>query len=321
MKNEGIMKKGKRILSIAITSAAFLLIICAACLAMLELAADAVRLPAGGQGSISPGREGLSSYLAEKRQKDFDEGRTSMGADTEEILDEEADSEDNPMCQDLYGKDGTLLWRGLGKDQAENASKEAIDKFCEAYGEHCEEAEEVTQDTPLPADDSGTPRDRLMLLCAQYDRRIPYGAGGYSYYSGYFKAEGKDNEYHGQNSSGGGLCGLGYAIWAYRNALGKTPSALRDKRADTGRMYRISPEGLQPGDFCIAHDEAGTRYGIVTGEYGGRHVVAICDSTPLQGFPAGASHFAYIEDETDECLGECFPVPFQEYYRLKEMED
>lgn len=325
MNERRIKAKIKKSLSIAITSAFFFFVICIVFLAILELAANEIHLPNGEQTNLSlqtEDREGLSFYLMEKRQEDFDDGRASMDMDTEEILDEEADSEDNPMCQDLYGEDGTLLWKGLEKHQAENANEEDIDKFCEVYGKYCDESEEMTQDTPLPINDSGTARDRLMLLCAQYDRGIPYGADGYSYYKGYFKAEERDNTpCLRQNSSDGGLCGLGYAIWTYRNVLGKTPSAFRDKKADTGRMSRISLENLQPGDFCIAHDETGTRYGIVAGEYKECHVVTICDSTPLQGFPAGASHFTYITGETDECLGECFPVPFQEYYRLKEMEE
>lgn len=268
-------------------------------------------------------REELSEYLSGKRQADYETGESSMGRDTDEILQEDnLDCEDDPMCQNLYDSHGNLLWKGLSREKMKNADGKTKKSFAAAYEKYCTDKEEVTQESILTIEAIGTKYDRLTMLCTKYNESIPYGENGYSYYKGYYKEKKCDNTpYIKKGIPGNGLCGLGYVTWVYRNILGKTPDALYDKQLDKEHLTLIKLKKIKTGDLCIEETSNGVRYGVVIGKYKGLHIVSMCDCIPRKNFPTGVNHYTYIYEETKNSLGSYFPVSFTGYYRLPEMED
>lgn len=218
------------------------------------------------------------------------------------------------MCQDLYDADGNIIWKGISVEEAENPTEELQTEFEKAYKLWEMRSAEANEDVELVIDENLDFEGRLLNLCIDYNESIPYSPDGYSYCLGYFDRTETSDVITGD---GGGLCGLGYLTWVFRNCLGYTPDYLAKNSLHEDKLTPIAVKELQTGDICVYESKHGNKYGVVVGKAEGHPVVSVCDNVAdSEQFVNGCNHMCYIKSDYDELMGKHLPIDFNKFYRI-----
>lgn len=226
--------------------------------------------------------------------------------------------------------DGSVLWRGVSKEEYDNMSAEEKKTVEEEYSMvenkilGGTDRADLTEDTTIEhLLYNGSVYENIASLCLDYNEGIPFSYKGRSYAIGFnLQTEGYDNTEY-PVGSGYGLDGPGYLIWLYRNALGYTPEALKGafsyKKLENNR---VDYDELQIGDICAtAATDTNVVYGVVAGFSDGIPIVSVCNNDSTVLFPYGCNHLVYIKSVKDEVLGNYEPIDFTVFYRLDELKE
>lgn len=229
---------------------------------------------------------------------------------------------------DWYDGAGNLVWSGVSQEELNKFSKEQKENFTQWWEDYIESDYDTDSNEKLTITGNMKPRDRINMICREYNNLIPFAVGGREYGLGYEKYyEGFDNRtWEREFGTTFGLDGEGYLIWIYRNTFGETPAAMEDGLIQMlGRddVESIEISDLMIGDICMLSDDPNAsynQYGIVAGEYNGHVVVSLCDNVSTPKFSDGSNRLAYIVDEYNVAIGESMPVEFKYFYRISSLD-
>lgn len=232
------------------------------------------------------------------------------------------------ILTDWYDGAGNLVWKGISIDERNSLSAKQKKNFLAWWEEYDNSFYDTNSDELLNVSRSVLPREKISLLCREYNNLIPFAVDGREYGLGYEKYnDGFDNRTWKKNFGVSfGLDGEGYIIWIYRNTFGSTPDGMEDGISTlVGKrdVKQIKIEELEIGDICmLTNDTAASynQYGIVAGENDGNIVVSLCDNVSTPKFSDGGTRLAYIVDDYNVAIGESMPVDFKYFIRLTDLD-